>query len=140
MGFEDQIARDHHPHGKSWSDRQCRRNLKLALDDGFARAPDRVLGAIADRFGDLVATILAGFETDIEDRGEPGGTEQLAPVIVHTVFETAVSGLICPGLAFEDDGATVGQDQPGPRQEHAPLTGFHTAIIFAEQPRALRDQ
>lgn len=108
MWLEDQIARDHDPHREARPDRERRRDVQLALDDGLARTADRVLRAVAYSVGDLIAAILAGFEADIEDGREARGSEQLTPVIINPVFEPGVSCLIGAGLALEDDGSAIG--------------------------------
>jgi len=55
-------------------------------------------------------------------------------VIVDAVLETGVARGIRPGLVFEDEGPSIGEDQSRPDQEHATLADGHAVIVGADQP------
>jgi hypothetical protein len=62
-------------------------------------------------------------------------------VIDHTHQPALRSWVSCgvgAGLAFEDDGAAVRHDEPGPDQKHARLTERDLAVVDADQSRSLR--
>ncbi len=61
-------------------------------------------------------------------------------MLVHAVLQAGISGRIGAGLALENDRAAVRQYQPIPGQQHAGLPGGDLAVIFADQPRPLRDE
>jgi hypothetical protein len=44
------------------------------------------------------------------------------------------------GLALQNDGAAVRQDEAVPDEQHAALAELHVVVILADDPRALRDQ
>ena len=71
IGFEDEVARDHHAHWESGANGQGRRDGKLTTNNLLTGAADRVLRSFANGAGDVVVIIGAKLHTDIQDSGEP---------------------------------------------------------------------
>ena len=61
-------------------------------------------------------------------------------MVIDAIFEPGITGLVCAGLAFENDGAPVRQDQTCPDQQHAALPEGDTAVVFTDEARSLGDQ
>ena len=140
VGFEDEVASDDHAHGEAWSDRQGERDLQLALNDLLSGIADPVLCAVADGSDQAVLVVRGEFGFDGEQCREPGGPGDVPPVTIDTIFEPGLAGSVRTWLAFEHDGAAVGQDQTVPDQQHPALSEGDTGIILADDACALGDQ
>ncbi len=61
-------------------------------------------------------------------------------MLIHAVLQAGISGRIGAGLALENDRAAVRHDEAVPGEQHAGLSRGDLAVIFADQPRALRNE
>ncbi len=61
-------------------------------------------------------------------------------MIVQVVLQAGIALGVGAGLVIEDDGLTVGHDQPGPDELDTRLGVGDLAVVFADQPGALRDK
>lgn len=81
--------------------------IRRVSDLGFTRASDRVLSTVSDGLSDFVPALLPGFQSNVEDRGETRRAEELAPMVIDSVFESGIARLVRAGLAFEHNRTTV---------------------------------
>ena len=70
---------------------------------------------------------------DAQKRRECGRLEQLAPMIVDAVLEAGIAFGVGAGLAFQNDGAAVRNDQPVPDQQHAALAEADAIVVLADR-------
>ena len=61
-------------------------------------------------------------------------------MIVDLVLEAGIAGGVGAGLPLQHDRGSIGHDEPGPDEEHAPLAEGDGAVVLADELRALRDE
>src|SRR5690606_10593939 len=138
--LEYQIAGDDDPDRVARTDRQCRYDLQLALDDLLTRLVDGILRPVAYGADQSILVAAGQFRTDRKQGREASGPHQIPPVVIHAILKPGVTGSVRTRQALQDDGAAAGQDQAIPDQQDAALAEGHTVIILADDARSLRDQ
>jgi hypothetical protein len=61
-------------------------------------------------------------------------------MVIDAVLKSGKASAIGTRLAVKQDRAAIGQDQPVPSEQHPVLAERYVRIIFADQPRTLRDE
>jgi len=84
--------------------------------------------------------LRAQFGADAEQRRDGRGPEQIAPALVDAVLQPSKAGCVGGELALENDRKATRHDKPVPGEQHAGLPGGDLAVIFTDQPRALRNE
>jgi len=140
--FEHQVTIDDHAHRKSRPDRQCRLDIKIALNDFLSGLVQAIAGSTTERCDDITIAASAGgsskFATDAEQRRKERRFKQSAPMIVDLILKSCIAGGIGARLTLQYDRAAVRQDKAGPDQQHPRLSERYLAITDTDEPRTLR--
>src|SRR3546814_10623264 len=115
----------------AWISAWCASNLRLI---------GRVLGAVAQRPDQCVVAVGFKLGADAQQRRDQRGLGHAAPMIVHAIPNPRHTGRIGTWLAVQQDRAAAWKNKPIPGEQHAALARRDFAVIFADQPRALRDE
>src|SRR5882762_8083178 len=140
--FEHQVTIDDHAHRKSRPDRQCRLDVKIALNDFLSGLVQAIAGSTTERSDDITIAASTGgrskFAADTEQCRQKRGLEQGAPVIVDLVLEPGIAGGIGARLTLQHDRTAVRHDQASPDQQYTRLRERNLAIINPDQSCPLR--
>ena len=135
--------RHHHTHREPRSDGDGRLHGEHAAHHLFTDLAKALRTSLPQRLHQrvlIIASARASFGSNAEQGGEHGGFEQHAPVVVDLILQPGIARGVSTGLAFEHDGATVGQDEPGPGEQDAGLAEVDLGVVFADQFGTLRDE
>ena len=137
-----QVAVDDHAHRKPRPDRQCRLDIKIALNDFLSGLVQAIARSTTERCDDITIAASAGgsskFAADAEQCRQERGLKQGAPMIVDLILKSCIAGGIGTRLTFQHDRAAVRHDQARPDQENTRLVERNLAVIDTYQPRARR--
>ncbi len=61
-------------------------------------------------------------------------------MVIDAVFEAGVALDVGAGLAFEDDRAAIGENQPVSHERHAALTEADAVVVLADDAGSLRNE
>ena len=109
-------------------DCQGRLNVQIATHHLLTGLIEGIPCAAAQRPNDVIV-IPTGADLGrcAKQRRKRRGFEEFTPVTIDLVFKTSIACGIGAWLAFEHDGASVRENEPGPDQEYAGLPKCHLA-------------
>ncbi|BCH24972.1 hypothetical protein MesoLjLb_47570 [Mesorhizobium sp. L-8-3] len=98
------------------------------------------MAAVADGAQQPVLIVDGEFGPYGEERREAGGLGEIPPVIIDAIFKPGIALRVGAGLAFEHDGAAVGQNEPVPDEQDTALPELHVVVVLADDTCALRHE